>query len=151
MTKDIELSWDQGQFIGDDVAVYESLDSDISVQVTPIFIDDESDAEDSKYIWAYQIRIENTGDQPVQLLARHWEIMNASGATQIIDGKGVIGECPVLKPLEAFEYTSSVILDTPSGFMKGHYAMRKMMSREKIQVTIPPFSLDSHYAYCTVH
>lgn len=134
-----------------ELLVYEETSSDINIQVTPIFVDEESDPEEAKYLWAYQIRIENQSSEVLQLTNRHWEITDGSGFVQEIDGEGVVGELPILKVGGAFEYTSSVVLSTPSGFMGGCYRMRKVANDDHFDVAIPAFSLDSPYASCAIN
>lgn len=72
-------------------------------------------------MFAYTITVENTGTVAAQLIARHWDIEDAQGQTQTVDGLGVVGQQPLLQPGESFSYTSSVPLRTPMGIMSGHY------------------------------
>jgi ApaG protein len=85
--------------------------------------------------------IENQGRETVQLLSRHWMITNARGELTEVKGAGVVGEQPVLKPGESFEYTSGVPLNTPSGMMGGAYQLESE-SGERFDIEIPTFSLD---------
>jgi ApaG protein len=87
----------------------------------------------------------------VQLISRTWRITDAQGRTKLVEGEGVVGEQPVLKPGEAFEYTSGTPLDTPSGFMAGNYHMVDRGSGAAFDVTIPAFSLDSPYQPSRLH
>lgn len=123
---------------------YEATTHGVTVQVTPQFLETESDTTKNKYIWAYHIKIINTAPHTVQLLNRYWRITDARGQTQEVRGAGVIGEQPVLNPDEFYEYTSGVPLGTPSGFMGGHY---EMITADGIplDITVPTFSLDSPY------
>lgn len=123
---------------------YSEITHAIRVSATPFFIEEESSHETSQYLWAYQIRIENLSPHEVQLKGRHWEILDASGHKQLIEGDGIIGQQPTLKPGDALEYTSSAPLSTPSGVMHGYYVMINNIGQE-IEVTIPAFSLDSPY------
>ena len=102
-------------------------------------------------MWAYRIRIENLGREPVQLLRRTWHITDAHGRTQSVKGAGVIGQQPVLEPGESFEYTSGTPLETPSGFMVGTYHMVATDSGEAFDVAIPAFSLDSPHQDGRLH
>ena len=86
--------------------------------------------------------IENQGRETVQLLSRHWMIMNARGELTEVKGMGVVGEQPVLKPRKSYEYTSGAPRNTPSGMMGGTYQMESE-SGEQFNVEIPTFSLDS--------
>lgn len=114
----------------------------IQVTVTPIYLDGQSNPQDNHYVWAYQVRIENTGAETVRLRTRHWKITDATGHTQEVRGPGVVGEQPVLGPGEHFEYTSGCPLTTPSGLMVGSYAMEDTTGA-LFDVAIPAFSLDS--------
>ncbi|WP_201154477.1 Co2+/Mg2+ efflux protein ApaG [Rhodothalassium salexigens] len=128
----------------DTVMSYEATTHAIVVEVTPFFLDDESDPEDHRYVWAYQVRIENQRGGTVQLLRRSWRITDALGRTHEVDGEGVVGEQPMIAPGDCFEYTSGAPLATPSGLMQGSYTMADHDGRP-FEVTIPAFSLDSPY------
>lgn len=114
----------------------------IQVTVKPFYLEDQSAPSDGHYVWAYWVRIENRGDQTVQLRNRHWRITDSLGRVQEVRGPGVVGEQPVLKPGEAFEYSSGTPLSTPSGIMVGTYEMVDAAGGS-FQVDIPAFSLDS--------
>lgn len=116
----------------------------IKVTATPQFLAEHSEPDDSHYVWAYTIQLENFGEEPVQLLNRHWKITDAKGLTQEVRGEGVIGEQPVLKPGEAYRYTSGTALGTASGMMLGEYEM-VTTDGEHFEVEVPAFSLDSPY------
>jgi ApaG protein len=124
---------------------------DIQVSVRSFFLADESRPEEGKFMWAYHIRIENLGREPVQLLRRTWHITDAHGRVQTVRGAGVIGQQPVLEPGETFEYTSGTPLETPSGFMTGVYHMVATDSGETFDVAIPAFSLDSPHGAGRLH
>lgn len=122
--------------------MYESTTRAIQVTVKPIFLEDQSSPEDNHFVWAYRVRIENHGSETVQLRNRHWRITDANGRLQEVRGAGVVGEQPVLRPGESFEYTSGTPLSTPSGIMVGAYEM-ETSGGELFDVAIPAFSLDS--------
>jgi ApaG protein len=122
---------------------YEARTGDIVVRVNPVYLEDQSEPEEGRYLWAYQVAVENHGGRTVQLLKRTWEIVDATGQVKRVHGDGVVGEQPVLGPGEAFQYTSGTPLGTPSGFMRGAYHMVDRASGEPFDVQIPPFSLDS--------
>ncbi|MBS40543.1 MAG: Co2+/Mg2+ efflux protein ApaG [Rhodospirillales bacterium] len=124
--------------------MYEAITRSISVSVEPIFLEDQSSPDEDHYVWAYQVKIKNKGLEPVQLLNRHWRITDARGQLQEVKGEGVVGEQPMLKPGEAFEYTSGTPLATPSGIMFGSYEMATKTG-ERFDIEIPAFSLDSPY------
>jgi len=130
--------------------MYRSVTRSIEVVVTPRFIADRSSPEDNYFFWAYTIAITNHGAETVQLKTRHWRITDANGRRQEVRGAGVVGEEPVLKAGESFEYTSGVPLQTPSGFMAGVYGMVSA-SRENFEIEIPAFSLDSGNSKRTIN
>jgi ApaG protein len=114
----------------------------IEVRVEPQFLAERSSPENGYYFWAYTITLTNLGRETVQLKRRHWRITDAHGRLQEVRGAGVVGEEPVLKPGENFEYTSGVPLPTASGFMSGTYGMINA-SGEEFEIEVPAFSLDT--------
>jgi ApaG protein len=122
----------------------------IRVSVLPIYLQNQSDVCENLFVWAYHVCIENQGAQTFQLLSRYWKITDALGRIQEVRGDGVVGEQPILKPGDIFEYTSSVTLNLPSGVMVGSYQLQNP-SGESIEVAIPLFSLDSPEILNTVH
>jgi len=122
--------------------MYRAVTRNIEVLVTPRYVADRSSPENNYFFWAYTIAITNNGTDTVQLKTRNWRITDASGRRQEVRGAGVVGEEPVLKAGESFEYTSGVPLQTPSGFMVGTYGMVSA-SGEHFEIEIPAFSLDS--------
>ena len=120
---------------------YRAVTRQIEVRATPKFLPDRSSPENGYFFWAYTITLTNLGGETVQLKTRHWRITDAQGRLQEVRGAGVVGEEPVLKPGENFEYTSGVPLPTPSGFMVGTYGMVSA-DGEHFDVAIPAFSLD---------
>ena len=96
---------------------------EITVQTKVEFVPDQSDIELERYVFAYTITITNTGTAPAQLISRHWLITDALGEVQEVRGLGVVGEQPLLKPGESFEYTSGCVIATPVGTMRGSYQM----------------------------
>jgi ApaG protein len=123
-------------------AAYSATTRSIKVVVKPFYLEDQSSPPEDHYVWAYHVRIENQGPETVQLRRRHWRITDALGRMQEVKGAGVVGEQPILKPGEAFEYTSGTPLPTPSGIMVGSYEM-ETKAGESFAVAIPAFSLDS--------
>ena len=113
----------------------------ITVSVLPVYIDERSDPENSRYFWAYRVLIENRSGNTVQLLSRYWHITDGNGQIEEVQGKGVVGEQPVIKDGEDYSYTSGCPLTTPSGIMKGSYIMRSEPMSE-FEVAIPAFPLD---------
>ncbi len=95
----------------------------IEVDVETHYLPEESDPENSQYVFSYTITIHNAGTLPARLLSRHWVIENEVGKIQEVYGPGVIGEHPYLKPSESFRYTSGTRIDSPIGRMHGSYQM----------------------------
>lgn len=122
--------------------MYEAVTDGIKVSVTPHYLDDQSSPDENHYVWAYQISIENLGGETVQLRNRFWRITNALGQVEEVRGPGVVGEQPVLRPGNSFQYTSGAPLTTASGIMAGTYEMEGADGR-MFDVEIPAFSLDS--------
>ena len=122
--------------------MYSETTHSVKVTVEPVFLEDQSSPGDNHFVWAYHVRIENMGQEKVQLRSRYWRITDALGRVQEVHGPGVVGEQPVLEPGGAFEYTSGTPLSTPSGIMVGTYRMEGH-GGEKFDVRIPAFSLDS--------
>lgn len=130
--------------------MYSETTRGITVTVTPAYLDEQSAPEESHFVWAYHVRIENGGDETVQLRRRYWRITDAQGRVQEVRGPGVVGEQPILEPGESFEYTSGTPLPTPSGFMVGSYEMEDP-SGEIFEIRIPAFSLDSPHQPIRLH
>jgi ApaG protein len=125
--------------------MYSETTRSIKVTVRPFYLDQHSEPDESRYVWAYHVVIANEGGETVQLRNRHWEITDALGRLQEVRGPGVVGEQPVLKPGQSFEYTSSCPLTTSSGFMVGDYEM-ETPTGETFLIRVPAFSLDSPQA-----
>lgn len=136
---------------GSAAGAYTAETRHIRVTVRAFYLEDQSQPDEGHYVWAYQVRIENRGREPVQLLRRTWHITDAHGRTQNVHGAGVVGQQPILEAGESFEYTSGTPLDTPSGFMVGVYHMVVPDSGEAFDVAIPAFSLDSPHQGGRVH
>src|SRR3979411_695273 len=119
--------------------MYAAVTRDIKVTVKPSFVSEKSSPDNGYFFWAYTIEITNQGGKTVQLKTRHWRITDALGRLQEVRGAGVVGEQPVLKPGDSYEYTSGVPLPTPSGFMAGTYGM-VTDGGEDFDIEIPAFS-----------
>jgi ApaG protein len=94
---------------------------EFTVTASPQFIAEQSDPEADQYVFAYTITVHNTGEMTARLLSRHWVITDADGKVEEVKGDGVVGEQPLLRPGEAFRYTSGCPLETPVGSMRGTY------------------------------
>ena len=122
----------------------------ITVSVETAYIEKDSDPDNQYFLWAYHVKIENNRADTVQLMSRHWMITDALGRQQEVKGAGVVGEQPVLAPGASFSYSSGTPLQTPSGFMRGTYAMRADNGRE-FDIEIPAFSLDCPHDEAQLH
>jgi ApaG protein len=122
--------------------------SGIVVRAVGRYLPEESDLSqpgDKKYVFTYTIDIENCGDRTVKLMSRHWWITDARQDVREVEGLGVVGQQPVLRPGESFRYSSWCSLPTPSGWMRGTYSMVSA-SGDLIEVPISAFSLTSPQA-----
>lgn len=124
--------------------MYSKTTHGIKVTATPEYLGKDSSPEKNKFLWLYTITIENFNTIPMKLLRRKWLITNEQGTSFIVEGDGVIGEQPIIKPGEGYKYFSGTPLSTPSGMMMGSYVLANDAG-EEIEVDIPPFSLDSPY------
>ena len=112
----------------------------IDIDVATRYLDDQSEPEQDRYVFAYTIRIRNSGQVPARLLTRHWIITDANGKTEEVEGDGVVGEQPYLRPGEDFEYTSGAVLETDLGTMCGDYQMLAD-DGTRFEAPIPAFTL----------
>ncbi|MCK0158689.1 Co2+/Mg2+ efflux protein ApaG [Cellulophaga sp. F20128] len=98
------------------------------------------------YAFGYTITIENQSKDSVQLTSRHWEIYDSLNDLEIMDGEGVVGQKPVLKPGQSHTYNSGCLLTSPIGAMRGHYNMINFSTSEKFRVNIPNFKFSAPFA-----
>ena len=112
----------------------------VEIKAVSRFLPDQSDLPENRYVFAYHITITNRSEQTVKLLTRHWIITDAEDKVQEVRGEGVIGQQPVLRPGESFEYTSGCVLETPVGTMHGRYQMLAE-DEHRFEAEIPPFML----------
>ncbi|MBX7147374.1 MAG: Co2+/Mg2+ efflux protein ApaG [Alphaproteobacteria bacterium] len=124
--------------------MYSQTTRSIKVTVESIYMEDQSLPEESQYMWAYHVKIINQGNETVQLKKRYWRITDSLGHIHEVRGDGVVGQQPIIKPGQSFEYASGTPLTTPSGIMFGSYQMENEAG-ESFDITIPAFSLDSPY------
>ena len=124
-----------------DAHAYEAETDGIIVRVRPSYLAGQSDPDSGRWVWAYQVEIENRGPAPVQLVARHWIITDARGQIEDVRGPGVVGEQPTIPPGDSYSYTSGCPLGTASGSMAGSYQMTDAAGRS-FEAIIPAFSLD---------
>ncbi|MGV1010953.1 MAG: Co2+/Mg2+ efflux protein ApaG [Flavobacterium sp.] len=98
------------------------------------------------FAFSYEITIENYSKDSVQLISRHWEIFDSLNDVEIVDGEGVIGKKPVLKPGETHTYSSGCLLSSPHGAMKGFFNMINFTTTKNFRVIVPVFRLSAPYA-----
>ncbi len=118
----------------------EDFSSDICINVSTTYVDEQSEPDAGRYVFAYTITIRNTGEIAAKLKSRHWIITDANGKIQEVNGDGVVGEQPHLKPGEQFRYSSGAVLETPVGAMQGLYRM-EADNGDRFDAPIPPFTL----------
>ena len=94
------------------------------------------------YVFSYKVTIENCGENTVQLLRRHWYMVDANGCKREVEGEGVVGFQPTLEPGEKHSYVSGCNLNTPIGKMYGTYQMTKLINGELFEVAIPEFVME---------
>ena len=113
---------------------------EIRVTARTEFIPEQSDPEADRYVFSYTITLTNVGTVPAQLISRHWVITDAESKVQEVRGLGVVGEQPLLKPNQSYEYTSGTALATPVGTMRGSY---QMVAEDgvRFEAPIPQFTL----------
>lgn len=121
--------------------MYRAVTRDIEVTAEPFYLEDQSEPDESRYVWGYRITIANNSSQTVQLRSRYWQITDGNGRIEEVRGAGVIGEQPTLNPGDSYQYSSGCPLSTTSGVMVGHYQMQSP-DGNSFDVDIPAFSLD---------
>jgi len=114
----------------------------MTVEVMPQYLPEQSDPDEGLYVFAYTVTITNTGEVTAQVISRAWNINDANGRTEKVKGLGVVGQQPLLKPGQAFEYTSGTRLATPTGTMHGSlFCVAE--DGERFEADIPMFALDA--------
>jgi len=129
---------------------YAKTTRNILVSVEPVYLEHDSMPENGHYLWAYHVTVKNNGTDTVQLMSRYWHITDGRGGIQEVRGDGVIGEQPILKAGDSYQYTSGTPLATPSGIMTGTYHM-VLENGEGFDIDIPAFSLDSPFESVSVN
>lgn len=126
--------------------MFEAVTNDIRVHVVPAFVREQSDPAQGHYFFSYTVDIHNGGQQPVQLLSRHWIITDGEGRVEEVEGPGVVGLQPMLDPGQSFQYSSFCPLTTPTGSMEGSFLMVSNKG-DRFEVQIPKFILvdPAHY------
>jgi ApaG protein len=134
----------QEEMRGNDNAVSTAITNGIRVSVQAVYVPEQSAPMAKRYVFAYTVKIANEGSASAQLRSRHWIITDAGGKLEEVRGPGVVGQQPLLRPGEEFEYTSGCVLQTPRGEMKGTYQMQRP-DGSSFDATIAPFSLALPY------
>jgi ApaG protein len=129
----------------DKYKVYNAVTDDISISVMPKYEPDESNPAIGKFIYSYQVVIENLGTDTVKLVSRHWYIVDSIQEKREVRGEGVVGVQPELKSGESFTYMSWCPLHSPIGKMFGHYLFINLTGKTTFKVTIPEFLLVSDF------
>lgn len=117
-----------------------AITAGITVRVSANFMPEQSRVEAGRWFWVYHIRLENGRDDTVQLRTRHWRITDSRGMVNVVDGEGVVGESPILKPGHTHDYVSGCELTTNHGAMEGHYTFARA-DGTLFEVAIPYFPL----------
>lgn len=112
----------------------------INIDVATQYVEEQSNPNKQQFVFAYTIRIKNSGSKAAKLLTRHWIITDANGKVEEVHGAGVVGKQPFLNPGEEFQYTSGAVLETPLGTMQGNYEMVSIEG-ERFDAAIPVFRL----------
>lgn len=112
----------------------------ITIEVTPNYLEEQSQPEVGRYLFSYTVTLHNRGRLSAQLLTRHWIITDGNGKVQEVRGDGVVGEQPTLAPGDSYRYTSGTLLETPYGTMHGSYQMQDEQGRA-FDAEIPVFTL----------
>lgn len=116
------------------------LQKSIAINVHPQYLPEQSNEDAQEFTFAYTVDITNHGENEVQLLERHWIITDGNNTVREIEGEGVIGKQPNIRPGETFSYSSGAILPTKTGLMEGSYKMRTDNGLSFIAI-IKPFAL----------
>ena len=114
---------------------------DIKIMVSSKYEEAQSQPEKRYFLFSYTITIENKGENPVQLLNRHWDIYDSLNLQRMVDGVGVVGEQPILEKNQSFTYTSACDLFSEIGKMKGYYEFKDLVTNNTFKVQIPEFEL----------
>lgn len=123
--------------------IYQELTEGILIRVKPSFSLADSSPDENRFVFTYHVEMENRGEEAAQLLFRHWRIHDASGQDSEVDGEGVVGQQPFLGPGQSHEYKSYCILESPVGYMEGHYTFERP-DGGRFKARIPRFSLAAY-------
>jgi ApaG protein len=118
------------------------MDQPIIVTVDTEYLSQESEPDNGRFVFAYEITIHNQGAEAAQLLSRHWVVTDSNEVKKVFRGMGVVGKQPLIGAGQSYKYTSGIVLDTPIGTMHGHYTMFNQQS-QPFNVSIKPFLLST--------
>ncbi len=113
----------------------------VTISVETFYQPEYSNPQEGECMFAYRITIENSNNYPIQLLSRHWYIIDSIGATREVEGDGVVGIQPIIKPNELYQYISGCNLKSAIGKMHGTYAMQNLHNKMLFNVQIPAFNM----------
>jgi ApaG protein len=117
----------------------------VTVSVETNYQSDFSDPANGRFLFAYKITIENGTQNAIQLLNRHWDILDANGLSREVEGEGVVGKQPVILPGESHQYVSGCELATEMGSMQGYYTFKQVDKAALFRASIPYFTLVANY------
>ena len=123
----------------------EAITSGIKVQVVSKYIPEHTNPDIPRYFFAYWVTITNDSESTIKLLDRHWEIIDATGKIEVVDGEGVIGKQPIIEAGTSFSYNSFCPLETEFGMMTGHYQVKRE-DGHFMKIKIPKFQLISPFS-----
>jgi ApaG protein len=124
---------------------YTETTEGIRISVSPSYEASESNPAIGKFIYSYQVTIENLSNDTVKLLSRHWHIVDSIQVRREVNGEGVIGQQPELQPGDTFQYMSWCPLHSPIGKMYGTYTFINLNEKKTFEATIPEFLLVSDF------
>ena len=131
-------------------AFYYKMTDGVRITVRPVFLPERSHASKQQFVFAYFVRIENTGAEPAQLRTRRWLIHDSIGEDTVVEGEGVVGEQPVLARGQVHEYQSFCVLKSASGWMEGQYFFQRS-DGTTFPADIPRFHLTAGEAAEPLH
>jgi ApaG protein len=129
--------------------MYTTINNSLKITIVPLYQNNLSSPKEHKYVWEYNVHVENNSEIPIQLVRKEWQIIDSNGNTQSFGGSELINQQPIILPGESFDYTSHAKLKTPSGIIKGSY---KIIAGEKeFEMEVPTFSLDNPEERYKIH
>lgn len=124
-----------------------AISNDVKISVETSYQNDKVSNTDGHHMFAYRITIENRGEYTIQLMSRHWDIIDSLNGFSEVEGDGVIGQQPILEPGEKYTYVSGCALLGEFGKMYGFYTMKRQMDGKEFEVTIPEFIMIAPFKF----